>query len=67
MLVMVAAGAGHPAWMAGMTGVMVIEKTWRRGRRLAPAVGTAPLAWGLLVLAHPWWLPAPLRLAAGSD
>ncbi|HEU5430706.1 MAG TPA: DUF2182 domain-containing protein, partial [Thermomicrobiales bacterium] len=58
---------GHPAWMAGLTGVMVIEKTWRRGRRLTPLVGLALLAWGLLVLAHPAWLPAPLSLAAESD
>jgi predicted metal-binding membrane protein len=66
MLVMVAVGVGHLAWMAGLTGVMVLEKTWRRGRRLTPVVGAVLLAWGLLVLAHPGWLPAPLGLTAGG-
>jgi predicted metal-binding membrane protein len=66
MLVMVAVGVGHLALMAGLTGVMVIEKTWRRGRQLAPVVGVVLLAWGALVLAHPSWLPAPLSLAAAT-
>ena len=67
MLVMVAVGVGHLAWMAGLTGVMVIEKTSRWGRRLAPAVGALLLVWGVLVLAQPGWLPAPLSLSTSSD
>ena len=46
MLTMFAVGVGHLAWMAGLTGVMVIEKTWRRGRQLAPVVGLVLLVWG---------------------
>ena len=66
MLVMVAVGVGHLAWMAALTGVMVVEKTSRHGRRLAPLVGVALLVWGVLVLAHPGWLPPVLSLSAGS-
>ena len=66
MLVMVAVGVGHLAWMAALTGVMLIEKTSRWGRRLAPAVGVVLLVWGALVLAQPGWLPPALGLAAGG-
>jgi predicted metal-binding membrane protein len=62
MLTMLAVGVGSLAWMAGLTGVMVIEKTMPWGRRVAPAVGTLLVLWGLLVLAHPEWLPASLTL-----
>ncbi len=67
MLVMIAVGVGHLAWMAGLTGVMVIEKTSRQGRRLAPMVGVVMLVWGALVLLHPAWLPSPLSLSVGTD
>jgi predicted metal-binding membrane protein len=67
MLTMFAVGVGQLAWMAGLTGVMVIEKTSRWGRRLTPVVGATLLIWGLLVLAHPAWLPTPLSLAVGGD
>jgi predicted metal-binding membrane protein len=67
MLTMFAVGVGHLAWMAGLTGVMVIEKTWRRGWQLAPLVGAVLLIWGALVLLHPSWLPVPLSLSAGSE
>ncbi len=60
MLTMFAVGVGSLAWMAGLTGVMVIEKTARYGRRLAPIVGTVLLIWGVLVLLQPGWLPASL-------
>ena len=36
MLTMFAVGVGNLAWMAGLTGVMVVEKTMPWGRRLAP-------------------------------
>jgi predicted metal-binding membrane protein len=67
MLTMFAVGVGHLAWMAGLTGVMVIEKTWRHGRQIAPVVGVVLLVWGVLVLLHPSWLPVPLSLTTGSD
>jgi predicted metal-binding membrane protein len=60
MLTMFAVGAGNLAWMAGLTGIMVIERTMPWGRRLAPAVGALLILWGLLVLAHPAWLPSAL-------
>ena len=44
--VMFAVGVGSLVWMAGLTGVMVIEKTARQGRRLAPIVGAALMVWG---------------------
>jgi predicted metal-binding membrane protein len=56
MLVMFATGVGSLAWMLALTGVMVIEKTTRRGRRLVPAVGAALLIWGALMLVQPGWL-----------
>jgi predicted metal-binding membrane protein len=62
MLTMFAVGVGNLTWMAALTGVMVIEKTMPWGRRLAPAVGALLILWGLLVLAHPEWLPAALSL-----
>jgi predicted metal-binding membrane protein len=67
MLVMVAVGVGHLVWMAGLTGVMVLEKTARHGRRLAPLVGVMLLVWGALVLLHPEWLPGLLSLSVGTD
>jgi predicted metal-binding membrane protein len=60
MLTMFAVGVGSLAWMVGLTGVMVIEKTSRHGRRLAPLVGVALLIWGALILLQPGWLPTPL-------
>jgi hypothetical protein len=39
--------------MAALTGVMLIEKTSRYGRRLVPIVGVALLAWGGLILLRP--------------
>lgn len=50
MLVMFAVGIGSLAWMAGLTGVMLIEKTSRWGRRLIPIVGVILIGWGLLTL-----------------
>src|SRR5439155_753217 len=47
--------------LAALTGVMLVEKTQRRGRRLVPFVGGGLLLWGLLVLLQPGWLPQALR------
>ena len=60
MLVMFAVGVGSLVWMAGLTGVMVVEKTSRVGRRLVPVVGAALLLWGGLLLLAPAWLPTAL-------
>jgi predicted metal-binding membrane protein len=60
MLIMFAVGVGSLIGMAALTGIMVIEKTNRHGRRLASIVGIALLIWGGLVLMQPNWLPATL-------
>ena len=46
MLVMIGTGIGSLAWMAGLTAVMVIEKTARRGARLVLPVGVVLLVAG---------------------
>ena len=48
-LVMFGVGVGGLAWMMALTGVMVVEKTSRQGRRLVPIVGTTLLVWGGLI------------------
>lgn len=50
MLLMFAVGVSDLAWMAGLTGIMLLEKTWRHGRRLVPFVGVALLAYGGVIL-----------------
>jgi len=60
MLLMFAAGVANLVWMAMLTAVMVYEKAGRHGRRVTPAVGVALLAWSVVVLAHPAWLPQAL-------
>jgi predicted metal-binding membrane protein len=50
MLVMFAVGVGHLAWMVGLTGVMLVEKTSARGRRLVPVVGVALIIHGGVVV-----------------
>jgi len=57
MLLMFAAGVANLWWMAGLTALMVYEKTGPGGRRAVPAAGIALLACAALVLAHPHWLP----------
>ena len=57
MLLMFAAGVANLWWMAGLTALMVYEKTGPGGRRAVPVAGIALLACAALVLAHPHWLP----------
>ena len=60
MLLMFAAGVANLWWMAGLTALMVYEKTGTRGPRAVPVAGIALLACAALVLVHPHWLPAIL-------
>jgi len=46
MLVMFGTGVGSLAWMVGLTAVMVVEKTARRGARLVAPVGIVLLVAG---------------------
>jgi predicted metal-binding membrane protein len=57
MLLMFAAGVANLWWMAGLTALMVYEKTGRGGRRAVPVAGIVLLVCAALVLAHPHWLP----------
>jgi predicted metal-binding membrane protein len=52
MLVMFAAGVASLVWMALLTAVMVLEKTHRVGRQLAPVVGVALISFSSIVLAY---------------
>jgi predicted metal-binding membrane protein len=63
MLLMFAAGVANLWWMAGLTALMVYEKTGAGGRRAVPMAGITLLVCAALVLAHPHWLP-PLIAAA---
>jgi predicted metal-binding membrane protein len=60
MLVSFAAGVANLAWMAGLTAVMVFEKTGPGGNRGRAPIGVTLLVLGALVLVHPGWLPAVL-------
>ena len=64
MLVMFGLGVGNVFWMAGLAGVMLLEKATLRGRLLVPLVGAVLSAWGAVVLVHPIWLPTVLLGAA---
>lgn len=61
MVVMVAAGIANLAWMAPLAALMYAEKATGWGHRLVAPAGMALLALGVLVLAHPAWLPDLLR------
>jgi predicted metal-binding membrane protein len=56
MLVMFGLGMSSLAWMAALTGVMVVEKTYPGGQRLSPIIGFALLLLAVLWLVHPAWL-----------
>ncbi|HEU5441911.1 MAG TPA: DUF2182 domain-containing protein [Ktedonobacterales bacterium] len=56
MLVMFGVGVGSLAWMAGLAGVMVIERAIPGGRRIVPFVGVALLVLAVIWCLHPAWL-----------
>ena len=58
MLVMFGIGVGSIVWMAVLTGLMVVEKTYPGGQRLSPLLGIALLLLAALWLVHPAWLLA---------
>jgi len=58
MLVMFGIGVGSIVWMALLTGLMVVEKTYPGGQRLSPLLGIALLLLAALWLVHPPWLLA---------
>lgn len=56
MLTMFGVGISSLAWMAALTGVMLIEKTTRWGRRLVPVVGAVLILWGGTLIVLEGWL-----------
>jgi predicted metal-binding membrane protein len=58
MLVMFGVGTGSIVWMAALTEVMEIEKTYPGGQRLSRAFGILLLLLSVLWLLHPAWLLA---------
>jgi predicted metal-binding membrane protein len=59
MAVLVAVGVMNMAWMAGLTAVVFVEKTWRSGKALGYAVGGVMILAGLLL---PWLPPIQATL-----
>jgi predicted metal-binding membrane protein len=56
MLVMFGVGVGSVTLMAALGGVMVLEKTWRGGARLVPAVSVGLIVVGAMVILVPGWI-----------
>jgi predicted metal-binding membrane protein len=56
MLVMFGLGVGSLLWMAMLTEVMVVEKTFPGRERLSPVISIVLLGLSPLWLAHPVWL-----------
>jgi len=56
MLVMFGLGVGSLLWLAVLTGVMVMGKTFSGRERLSPVIGIVLLGLSTLWLAHPVWL-----------
>ena len=58
MLIMFGIGVGSIVWMASLTGMMVVEKTYTGGQRLSYLLGIILLLLAALWLVHPAWLLA---------
>ncbi|MEW6583926.1 MAG: DUF2182 domain-containing protein, partial [Actinomycetota bacterium] len=66
MVVLVATGTMHLAWMVALAAVIFLEKTWRFGRALSVAFGVALLVLAVLVPWHPGLVPGLHADAMGS-
>lgn len=53
MLVMFVVGVEHLTWMLLLTGVMLLEKSFRWGQRLVPIVGVSLITMGAVLLFNP--------------
>ena len=58
MLVMFGIGVGSIVWMAVLTGMIVVEKTYPGGQRLSPLLGIVLFLLAAIWLVHPAWLLA---------
>ncbi len=57
MIVLVAVGVMNLAWMAGLSAVILVEKTWRFGKVFGIGFGVALIVLALFVPSHPWLVP----------
>jgi predicted metal-binding membrane protein len=57
MGLMLAVGVASLVWMGALAAVMYYERVGRHGRGITPVLGVALIAWGIVVAAHPVWLP----------
>jgi predicted metal-binding membrane protein len=57
MVVLVAVGVMNLAWMAALTVVIFLEKTWKYGLVLSRTAGVLLIVFALFVPAHPELLP----------
>ena len=57
MVVLIAVGVMNLAWMAVLTGVIFLEKTWKYGPALSRITGLSLIVLALFVPAHPELLP----------
>jgi predicted metal-binding membrane protein len=64
MVVLIAVGVMNLAWMAVITVVIFLEKTWKHGPAFSRITGASLIVFALFVPAHPELLPG-LHLAAG--
>jgi predicted metal-binding membrane protein len=62
MLVMFGVGVGSVTLMAALSGIMVVEKTWRGGARVVPLVSAALVGLGIATMALPALVAAVPRL-----
>ena len=60
MALMLAVGVASLVWMGALAAVMYYERVGQHGRRLTPVLGVALIGWGIVVAAHPSWLPGIL-------
>jgi predicted metal-binding membrane protein len=64
MVVLIAVGVMNLAWMAVITVVIFLEKTWKHGAAFSRITGASLIAFALFVPAHPDLLPG-LHMTAG--
>jgi predicted metal-binding membrane protein len=57
MVILIAAGVMNIAAMAGLAAVVLVEKTWRRGRAAGRLAGIIALALAVAVIWFPWLAP----------
>jgi predicted metal-binding membrane protein len=66
MTVLFVVGLMNLGWMAAISVVFLAEKNWRHAPALTKVVGTALVAFGLAVVAHPSLLSSVASTGAGS-